>query len=254
MYVCGVCRDNIILTCNCVGDLQRGESVSRQRGNLVASVWRDRRLVYVMSTNSDPCTLATVQRKDKDGTSQTVPCPRNVVAYNRFMGGVDHADQLRNYYRVRCKSRKFYRYLFLFAFDCSVVNAFILWKNYQPLTNMSVRQQSIKNFRLALANGLIGSYNSRQRYALPPRIREASLNSSCPASKRARMAHDSSTAGTEGHFPIKDTRGKCVFCWSIRGERHETNVRCRKCRKVLCVEQRDPPYPSCFERYHLRTE
>ena len=205
-----------------------------------------------MSTNSDPTTPATVQRKEKDGTTHTVSCPRNVVAYNKYMGGVDHADQLRNYYHVRCKSRKFYRYLFWFAFDCAVVNAFILWKNYQPLTDVSVRQQNIKHFRIALANGLIGSYNSRQRYAVPTSVKEASIHSRCPPRKRARTA--SSTPITGPHFPIKGNRGKCFFCWNIRGERHETNVRCRQCGKALCVESRDPPGPSCFERYHSHSQ
>ena len=58
----------------------------RQKGNLVASVWRDRRLVYVMSTNSDPTTPTTVQRREKDGTRSTITCPTNVVAYNKYMG------------------------------------------------------------------------------------------------------------------------------------------------------------------------
>ena len=225
--------------------------MAQQRGNLVATVWRDRRLVYIMSTNSDPRTAATVQRKDRDGTSHTVPSPKSVVDYNKFMGGVDHADQLRNYYNVRTKSRKFYRYLVWFAFDCCIVNAFILWKQYQPMTHVSVHQQSLKNFRLAVANGLIGSYNSRQRYALPPHIKEASMDSCSPAKKRARTDPHQDTSG---HFPIKDSRGKCVFCWHVRGERHETNVRCRKCGKPLCVEARDPPGPSCFERYHTHSD
>ena len=104
-----------------VGDMNRGESVSYQHGNLVASVWKDSKLVYVMSTNSDPATDATVQRKERDGTSISVSCPTNVVAYNKFMGGVDHADQLRNYYRVRYKTRKFYCYIFWYIFDSAVV-------------------------------------------------------------------------------------------------------------------------------------
>ena len=33
----------------------------------------------------------------------------NVNLYNRFMGGVDMADQLRGYYHVRMKCRKFYK-------------------------------------------------------------------------------------------------------------------------------------------------
>ena len=92
----------------------------------MATVWRDLNLLYVMSTNSDPRIAATVQRKNRDGTSQTVACPPNIVQYNKFMGGVDHADQPRNYYRVKCKTRKFYQYIFWFVFDCAVVKAFIL--------------------------------------------------------------------------------------------------------------------------------
>ena len=111
-----------------------------------------------------------------------------------------------------CGPKKFYRYLVWFAFDCCIVNSFILWKQFQPLTNVSVHQQSLKNFRLAVANGLIGSYNSRQRYALPPQIKEASIDSCSPAKKRARTDPHQDTAG---HFPVKDSRGKCVFCWHV---------------------------------------
>ena len=136
----------------------------------MATVWRDRRLVYVMSTNSDPRTAATVQRKDRDGTSHTVPSPKSVVDYNKFMGGVDHADQLCNYYNVRTKSRKFYRYLVWFSFDCCMVNAFILWKQYQPLTNVSVHQQSLKNLlwgmgssgRTIPASGMLSLHRSKK--------------------------------------------------------------------------------------------
>ena len=121
------------------GHLKRGESVSRQRDNLVASVWRDRKLVYVMSTNSNPKGDTTVQRRERDGTAQQVPCPPSVVVYNKFMGGVDKADQLRKYYRVRCKTRKFYRYVFWFLFDSCIVNAFVLMKNFRPATEVTLR-------------------------------------------------------------------------------------------------------------------
>ena len=61
-----------------------------------------------MSTNCQSTGSTTVRRRQKDGQCETVPCPPSVVAYNQFMGGVDKCDQLRGYYRVRVKSRKFY--------------------------------------------------------------------------------------------------------------------------------------------------
>ena len=53
--------------------------------------------------------------------------------YNKFMGGVDCNDQLRQYYEVRMKGRK-YKYLWWFLFDVAVTNAYILCKNHTNLT------------------------------------------------------------------------------------------------------------------------
>ena len=44
--------------------------------------------------------MSTVDRKQKDGTSNTYPCPRAVNLYNKYMGGVDMADVMRRLYTV----------------------------------------------------------------------------------------------------------------------------------------------------------
>ena len=119
----------------------------------MASVWKDCKLVYVMSTNSDPQEDASVQWKDRDGTSHLVPCPQNVVVYNKFMGGVDRADQLRHYYRVRCKTRKFYRYIFWFVFDSAVVNSSsvaITCPSQTPVCARSTSRTSVSLWLLGL--------------------------------------------------------------------------------------------------------
>ena len=228
--------------------------MSRQRDNLVASVWRDRKLVYLMSTNSHPEGNTTVQRRERDGSVQQIPCPPSVVEYNKFMGGVDKADQLRKYYRVHCKTRKFYRYVFWFLLDSCVVNAFILMKNFRSATDVTLRQATFKNFRIPLALGLIGNYNSRQRYALPAAIKDASVTSVQPAAKRRRVEGGTpSGEASQGHFPIKGYRSRCFYCWNFKDHRRaDTCVRCRKCGKAFCLVARDPPEdgPSCFERYH----
>ena len=73
-------------------------------------------------------------------------------------GGVDKNDQLRKYYHVRLKSRKFYRYIFWFLFEVSLVNAYILHAHYSGAT-----KRPLKEFRFQVARGLIGDYNSRKR-------------------------------------------------------------------------------------------
>ena len=81
-----------------IDDLERGDFVFRRCGNIVALVWKDNKLVYMISTNANPSVVSTCQRKDKDGTVKTVPAPLAINLYNKFMGGVDRADQLRSYY------------------------------------------------------------------------------------------------------------------------------------------------------------
>ena len=37
-----------------IGELERGQHVTVQKGNLAVTVWKDKRLVYMMSTNANP--------------------------------------------------------------------------------------------------------------------------------------------------------------------------------------------------------
>ena len=101
----------------------RGDSLTVQVDKVSASAWK----VMVMSTNSQPSSRGTVTRKQKDGNSIKVPCPESIILYNRFMGGVDHGDQLRGYYTCRTKSRKFYKYIYIifFLLDVAITNVYI---------------------------------------------------------------------------------------------------------------------------------
>ena len=85
----------------------RGDSRSLQSGNLTATLWLDKRVVTVLSTASQPNETSTVKRKQQDGRKADVPCPSSVVNYNKYMGGVDRNDQLRKYYHVNLKGRKY---------------------------------------------------------------------------------------------------------------------------------------------------
>ena len=90
--------------------LQKGESIFRRRGNLVATVWKDTKLVSFLSTQSNPVGDETVNRKQRDGSIIQVPTVPVAVSYNKNMGGVDLNDQLRQYYAVGRKSRKRWRF------------------------------------------------------------------------------------------------------------------------------------------------
>ena len=85
-------------------DLQRGECRFLQAGNLSMTAWRDTKAVFLMSTLASPTSTTTVRRKGRDGSSRDVPCPESIALYNRHMGGVDKADQLRGFISEWCPS------------------------------------------------------------------------------------------------------------------------------------------------------
>lgn len=55
-----------------------------------------------------------------------VSISRLIDNYNMHMGGVDIADQLRQYYTVQMRSRRTWIPLFLWLVDTSIVNAYIM--------------------------------------------------------------------------------------------------------------------------------
>ena len=92
----------------------------RQLGNITIAVWQDNKPVSLLATNVDPTKTASVNRKNKDGSSRTIPCPETPLLYNKYMGGVDLNDQLRGYYQLRMKGRKYYKYIFWFLVDLAI--------------------------------------------------------------------------------------------------------------------------------------
>lgn len=82
-------------TCADVKALRKGESKFCRRGNLVASVWKDTKLVCFLSTQSNPVGMDVVNRKQRDGTIIQVLTVPVAVDYNKIMGGVDQSDQQR---------------------------------------------------------------------------------------------------------------------------------------------------------------
>ena len=120
---------------------KRGDMVTTQCENLTFTIWLDTKIVMMAATNSQPNEVIDVKRKLKNGSSIMVNCPSSVVAYNKYIGGVDRNDQVRKYYHVRMKSRKSYKYFFWFAFEVAVANAYILSK-HNPAT-----RQRYKNSR-----------------------------------------------------------------------------------------------------------
>ena len=78
-YACGTIHTNRKLYPSEISEeakrFVRGQSTFRQCENIVATAWKDNKVVNVVSTLASPSDVTSVQRQQKDGTRVTVECP-----------------------------------------------------------------------------------------------------------------------------------------------------------------------------------
>lgn len=93
-----------------------------------------------------------------------ITCPLAVKDYNQNMNFVDKFDQLKGSYAIDRKSKKWWHRLFFHFLDCTVVNAFILYKDLQENPDSSLEKLCLKDFRRQLyQNMLVPAYINRKR-------------------------------------------------------------------------------------------
>ena len=214
--------------------LKRGETRQLQKGNQLVTAWFDKRQVAVLSSNFSPNQTVTVQRRMKEAPHvKNVDMPAPIFTYNQYMGGVDLNDQLRSYYPSGRSGTKWWRYLFWFILDVSIINALILERlsPHQP----SSRRRSLLHFKLDLAKQLIGGFCGRKRY---------------PGHKRKSTPMAMALPNLPGHQEVKFAGRKraCTNCSNhghktSSGRTPETTFGCSRCGVNLCRS-------GCFLQYH----
>ena len=100
----------------------------------------------------------------RTGEHEEYRCPEAITQYKKYMGVVDHNDQLRQYYHVRLKCWKYYKYIW-FLFDVTVLNAFNISKTNPEMAAVT---RSIKAFHTHLAKEMLSRYCSRKRKGRKP--------------------------------------------------------------------------------------
>ncbi|XP_029912593.1 piggyBac transposable element-derived protein 4-like [Myripristis murdjan] len=134
----------------CNMNLVAGEApVFYEKKPLLSASFRDAGTVTVLSTVHDASVfIKHVRTKGPPGYKEVVK-PRCVEDYNRYMGGVDRADQLCSYYSFSHCSMKWYIHLYHHVREVALVNAHILFKE---ATGISM---ATPDFRSQVVAGLL---------------------------------------------------------------------------------------------------
>ena len=211
-------------------EMKRGDIEVKKSKDVICCKWFDNRGVLLLATNVEGIGgNSTVQRRMKgSATKIPVDCPNIVKLYNKGMGGVDLMDQKAAAYRLDRKSKfRFYLRLFFDLLDVALVNAHII---YQKLG----KEISLIDFKIVIANGLIGKYSNRQR----------SFPSSRPT-KRKSFESTGPSRGVGHIVTFQATRSRCHYCKDA-GRDLKVFSYCETCGLYLCCMKER----NCFFMHH----
>lgn len=115
IHACGTVNPNRRLLPNFKPDrmMKRGDcQIFTSDTRIIAFKWRDKRSVYLFSNYHNPGEMSQVDRKNRDGSVEGVPCPTALIDYNKNMNFVDKFDQNLNVYKIDRKSKKWWHRIF----------------------------------------------------------------------------------------------------------------------------------------------
>ena len=236
--------------------------VNNSPTNLLAVSYYDTVPVRFMTTGHTNCCRTDREQAFKRGKSLQFIKRINVQdSYNKFMGGVDRGDQMRQYYHLKIKSVKWWISVVLWALDVSFVNAYICYKDaVRKATPPEAKPQYMT--RIQWFTKLIEQYIARANKNLTSPRRIQRIRRQSNANNTVASAMVDSTNQTAGqHWPTiigtdKNGRNKqlrCRYCYTnadVKNKKKTTRrtaYKCKQCDQPLCV------YP-CFEKHIIEMQ
>ena len=211
-----------------VKNLPRGGSLFRQKGELIAATWKDKKPVHLISTVPVGNAMDTAKRKVKENGAweeKEFQCPAANKMYNEYMGGVDLSDQRIATYKKHLKTSTWYLALFYHCLEQCCLNAFIA----EQATPAHVKPKRTQlQFREDLMSQLIGGRSYVKKAGRP----------SAPVAAEARFDQ------SQFHHLVKtESKRACI----VHVQEVRTVYQCAVCERPMCVE-------PCFLHYHTLLE
>lgn len=203
--------------------------------------WRDTKCVFLAS-NFHGTETTLVDRKDDKGTIHKVTAPTVINDYNKYMGGVDHADQLRASYGVHRRSKKWWHRIFWGILDIAFVNSFVVY------CRISGEKPSLLDFRRDVALGLMSQTDVNCKKGS---LKRSSKSPQQPSNKRRgkepSVPNDVRLGNLGVHWPTftEGVRARCEMC-AMKQIQSRPYSKCSHCGVYLCCNDKK----NCFAEYH----
>ena len=142
-----------------------------------------------------------------------IACPEAVLEYNKYMGGVNLADQLYTYYCFGRKSRKWTKKLFFYCLELMKLSSFIMYNSVQD------KKVSLYSFSITLLQQLFTAAACPAPILRPALTQTAGQNpdrltSRCLPGDLGRHAVSATTDGRPSP-PKSLARHSMPFCFRI---------------------------------------
>lgn len=201
-------------------DQPRGSFHMFRNDSTIVVQWKDNKTVSVAS-NFETTEVTNTLRWDRTTRSRkSVPQPKLIANYNKYMGGVDKMDALVAAYRSRFRKKKWYSPLVLYLLDVSVVNAWILMRKLKANHSDS---ESLLRFRRHIALCFLKSYGTK------------------PLQGKSKVAPR----------PLHDVRYDNIGHTVIYNETDRRCAHCSKKSQFICEKCNIALHPKfCFKLYH----
>ena len=183
--------------------------------NIVATVWKDRKHIYLMSNAYPSSSDDKVRRKLKDGTVITIQAPLVLIGYKKYMSGVDKSNQMKSYYGLNRKSKCWTLWLVWHFIDLAAVNAYCLYKanlqaNLHPPL-LPLRPMDSLDFHCSLINSLVDVFTCRKQTGRPR----------LPTSPTIAQGSHTLVRCED----ISQPKGRCAYCSSGKKPGHTKRIR-----------------------------
>jgi hypothetical protein len=131
--------------------MRQGDVQSFRKSDKLVLAWRDKRTVMILSTFHTGSKDEVIEVPSRYRNKPSIMKPNVVLDYTKHMGGVDRSDHDIASYQFMRRMKKWYRKMFFWLLEESIVNSYLLYVLVQeqyskrPITRKKFRQCPVES-------------------------------------------------------------------------------------------------------------